>query len=117
MPEIVEHSSCGAEIELRAIPNDEPGMSPMELWCNESQERYMLTIEARDIERFAAICARERAPFAVLGELTAKRELVVRDSAQGNTPVAMPMEVLFGKPPKMTAASRELRVQGARVAP
>jgi phosphoribosylformylglycinamidine synthase len=101
VPEIVEHSSCGAELELRAIPNDEPGMSPMELWCNESQERYMLTIEARDIERFAAICARERAPYAVIGELTAQRDLVVRDSAQGNTPVAMPMEVLFGKPPKM----------------
>jgi phosphoribosylformylglycinamidine synthase len=101
VPEIVEHSNCGAEIELRAIPSDEPGMSPMELWCNESQERYMLTIEARDLERFAALCARERAPYAVIGELTAKRELVVRDSAQGNIPVAMPMEVLFGKPPKM----------------
>ena len=101
VPEIVDHSSCGAELELRAIPSDEPGMSPMELWCNEAQERYMLTIEARDLERFAAICARERAPYAVLGELTAKRELVVHDSAQGNTPVAMPMDVLFGKPPKM----------------
>ena len=53
VPEIVEHSRCGAVIELRAIPSDEPGMSPMELWCNESQERYMLTIEARDVARFA----------------------------------------------------------------
>ena len=65
VPEIVDHSGCGAEIELRAIPSDEPGMSPMELWCNESQERYMLTIEPRDIERFAAICERERCPYAV----------------------------------------------------
>ena len=102
VPEIVEHSGCGATIELRAIPNDEPGMSPMELWCNESQERYMLTIEAADLARFAAICDRERAPYAVLGELTASRELVVRDSMLGGAPVAMPMEVLFGKPPKMT---------------
>jgi len=111
VPEIVDHSGCGAEIDLRAVPNDEPGMSPMELWCNESQERYMLTIEARDIERFAAIAERERAPYAVLGELTARRELVVRDSALGGTPVAMPMEVLFGKPPKMTrtAASRPFK--------
>ena len=80
-------------------------MSPMELWCNESQERYMLTIEAGDLPRFAAICERERAPYAVLGELTASRELVVRDSALGGTPVAMPMDVLFGKPPKMTRAA------------
>src|SRR5512143_3390848 len=77
-------------------------MSPMELWCNESQERYMLAIEAADLPRFVAICERERCPHAVLGELTAQRDLVVRDSTLGGEPVAMPMEVLFGKPPKMT---------------
>jgi phosphoribosylformylglycinamidine synthase len=102
VPEIVDHSGCGATIELRAVPNDEPGMSPMELWCNESQERYMLTIEPADVPRFAAIAERERAPYAVIGELTANRELIVRDSSLGGTPVAMPMDVLFGKPPKMT---------------
>jgi len=102
VPEIVDHSDCGAVIDLRAIPSDEPGMSPMELWCNESQERYMLTLEPRDVPRFLAICERERCPYAVIGELTAKRDLVVRDSALGGEPVAMPMEVLFGKPPKMT---------------
>jgi phosphoribosylformylglycinamidine synthase len=106
VPEIVDHSGCGAVIELRAIPSDEPGMSPMELWCNESQERYMLTIEARDVPRFAAIAERERAPYAVIGELTADRELVVRDAALGGTPVAMPMQVLFGKPPKMTRQAK-----------
>jgi phosphoribosylformylglycinamidine synthase len=105
VPEIVDHSGCGAVIDLRAIPSDEPGMSPLELWCNESQERYMLAIEARDVPRFAAICERERAPFAVIGELTAERELVVTDEELGGTPVAMPMEVLFGKPPKMTRTS------------
>ncbi len=109
VPEIVDHSGCGAVIDLRAIPNDEPGMSPMELWCNESQERYMLTIDAGDVPRFAAICERERAPFAVIGELTASRELVVRDAVLGGTPVAMPMEVLFGKPPKMTRQAARTR--------
>src|SRR4029077_9714519 len=97
VPEIVEHSRCGAVIDLRAIPSDEPGMSPMELWCNESQERYMLTIDAADGPRLVAICARERCPDAVIGELTAKKDLVVRYSSLGNEPVAMPMEVLFGK--------------------
>jgi phosphoribosylformylglycinamidine synthase len=106
VPEIVDHSGCGAVIDLRAIPNDEPGMSPMELWCNESQERYMLTIEARDVERFAALARRERAPFAVIGELTKERELVVRDSSLEGAPVEMPMDVLFGKPPKMTRQTR-----------
>ena len=115
VPEIVDHSDCGAVIDLRAIPSDEPGMSPMELWCNESQERYMLTIEARDVERFAAFCVRERCPFAVIGELTAKRDLVVRDATLGGEPVDMPMEVLFGKPPKMTRA-RAHGVRRARVA-
>jgi phosphoribosylformylglycinamidine synthase len=102
VPEIVDHSHCGAVIELRAIPSDEPGMSPMELWCNESQERYMLTIEGSAVERFVAICERERCPYAVLGELTEKRDLVVRDATLGGEPVSMPMDVLFGKPPKMT---------------
>ncbi len=108
IPEIVDHSHCGAVIELRNVPNDEPGMNPMELWCNESQERYVLSIEPERIAAFTGICERERCPFAVLGELTEERELVVHDEQFGNKPVAMPMDVLFGKPPKMTreAASR-----------
>ena len=93
-------------IELRAIPSDEPGMSPMELWCNESQERYMLAVQARDVARFGAICERERCPYAVIGELTADRTLIVRDRDLDNEPVAMPMEVLFGKPPKMTRSAQ-----------
>jgi phosphoribosylformylglycinamidine synthase len=106
VPEIVEHSRCGARIDLRSIPSDEPGMSPMELWCNESQERYILSIEAEDVAAFEAICRRERCPYAVIGELTAKRELIVHDPLFGNEPVAMPMDVLFGKPPKMTRRAR-----------
>jgi phosphoribosylformylglycinamidine synthase len=106
VPEIVDHSGCGAVIELRAVPNDEPGMSPMELWCNESQERYMLSIAPQRLDRFLALCARERCPVAVIGELTAERTLVVHDSEFDNTPVAMPMDLLFGKPPKMTREAK-----------
>ena len=102
VPEIVDHSHCGAVIELRDVPNDERGMSPMELWCNESQERYMLSIEPANLPRFLEFCERERCPVAVLGELTAERDLVINDREFGNVPVAMPMDVLLGKPPKMT---------------
>jgi len=109
VPEIVEHSGCGAVIELRAVPNDEPGMSPMELWCNESQERYMLSIEADRLEEFLALCERERCPVAVIGTLSDERTLTVNDSEFGNTPVAMPMDTLFGKPPKMTRAASAKR--------
>jgi phosphoribosylformylglycinamidine synthase len=110
VPEIVELSGCGAIVELRAIPSDEPGMSPMELWCNESQERYMLAIEPQNVARFAELCERERCPFAVIGELTAERDLIVRDRTLGGEPVKMPMEVLFGKPPKMTRHARRARL-------
>jgi phosphoribosylformylglycinamidine synthase len=109
VPEIVEHSRCGAKLDLRRVPSDEPGMSPMELWCNESQERYMLSVEPERLGALEAICARERCPYAVLGELTAERELTVRDPHFANTPVAMPMDVLFGKPPKMTRRCRGAR--------
>jgi phosphoribosylformylglycinamidine synthase len=102
VPEIVDQSELGARIELRSVPNDEPGMTPMELWCNESQERYVLTVQAASLEHFVAVCERERCPYAVIGELTAERDLIVADSHFGNEPVAMPMEVLLGKTPKMT---------------
>ena len=102
VPEAVAHSGRGALIDLRAILNDEPGMSPMELWCNESQERYVLVVAAQDIDGFAALCARERCPFAVIGTLTDDGRLVVRDAQLGGTPVDMPIEVLLGKAPRMT---------------
>ncbi len=114
VPEIVEQSHRGAVIELRKVPNDEPGMTPMELWCNESQERYMLLVGTDDLESFGGLCERERCPYAVLGELTQERDLRVLDSEFENEPVAMPMEVLFGKPPKMT---REATSQPAEPEP
>ena len=80
IPEIVHQSHCGAEIRLRDVPNDDPGMSPMELWCNESQERYVMLLRADSVEAFERISERERCPYALIGELTAKRDLVVVDA-------------------------------------
>ena len=107
-PELVNDAGRGGRFELRNIPNDEPGMSPLEIWCNESQERYVLSVDAEDLELFAAICERERCPFAVVGEATEERQLTVADSHFGNKPVDMPLNVLLGKPPRMhRSASRE----------
>jgi phosphoribosylformylglycinamidine synthase len=101
LPELVNDSGRGGRFDLRAIPSDEPGLSPRELWCNEAQERYVLGIAAADLDRFAALCARERCPFAVVGTATAEPLLAVTDPLLGAQPVAMPLEVLLGKPPKM----------------
>ncbi len=109
IPEIVHQSECGAVIRLRDVPNDDPGMSPMELWCNESQERYVMLLRADAVEAFERICERERCPYALIGELTQERDLRVVDEEFGNEPVAMPLEVLFGKPPKMTREASPAR--------
>ncbi|MGQ7956595.1 phosphoribosylformylglycinamidine synthase [Pseudomonas sp. SP16.1] len=101
LPELINDGGRGGRFELRKVPNDEPGMAPHEIWCNESQERYVLSVDAADFERFQAICERERCPFAVVGEATAEPHLTVTDSHFGNTPVEMPLEVLLGKPPRM----------------
>ena len=113
LPELVNDGGRGGKFNLRALPNDEPGMSPLALWCNESQERYVLAISAARIDTFAAFCARERAPFAIVGEATTERRLVVEDPHFKNTPIDMPLEVLLGKPPRMhrreTSLQRPLR--------
>jgi phosphoribosylformylglycinamidine synthase len=102
VPEAVAHSRRGAVIDLRAIPSDEPGMSPMELWCNESQERYVLVVGADRLDAFESLCRRERCPFAVIGALTGDGRLVVQDRLLGGEPVDMPLDVLLGKAPRMT---------------
>ncbi len=101
VPEIVNDSGRGGRFELRTIPSDEPGMSPLEIWCNEAQERYVLAIDPDQLEEFEAICARERCPYAVIGEATAEQELIVADGLFDNTPIDLPLELLFGKPPRM----------------
>ncbi len=100
LPELVNDSCRGGRFELRNIPNDDNQMSPLEIWCNESQERYVLAISPASLDLFSDICARERAPFAVLGESTKEQELILSDSLFGNNPIDMPMGVLLGNPPK-----------------
>jgi phosphoribosylformylglycinamidine synthase len=102
LPELVYSARRGGRFDLRKIPNEEPGMSPLQIWCNEAQERYVLAIAPRDLERFRVICERERCPFAVIGEATADGRLVVADPEFGNRPVDMELGVLLGKPPRMT---------------
>jgi len=102
VPETLDHSGRGGEIQLRAIPNDEPGMSPMAIWCNESQERYVIAIAPESLELFVALCRRERCPYAVIGSATDDGWLRVQDKHFDNFPVNMPMEVLLGKAPGMT---------------
>ncbi|MCE7934508.1 MAG: phosphoribosylformylglycinamidine synthase, partial [Chlorobi bacterium CHB2] len=108
LPELVNDAGRGARFQLRAVPNAEPGMSPMEIWCNEAQERYVLAIRADAIAVFEELCRRERAPFAVLGTATEERQLLLEDSTFGNRPIDMPMEVLLGKPPKMHRVANHL---------
>ncbi len=100
-PELVNDAGRGARFDLRAVPLEESGLAPKEIWCNESQERYVMAIAAESLETFKAICERERCPFAVVGVTTDEKQLVLAD--EGNeSPVQMPMNVLLGKPPKMT---------------
>jgi phosphoribosylformylglycinamidine synthase len=101
VPELVHDGGRGGSFELRRVPNDEPGMSPVEIWCNESQERYMLAVSPENKEIFEAICQRERCPFAILGEALEELHLTLSDEHFGNKPVDIPMDVLFGKAPKM----------------
>ncbi|TAH40842.1 MAG: phosphoribosylformylglycinamidine synthase, partial [Betaproteobacteria bacterium] len=102
MPELADHAGLGAHFELREVHIEEPGMSPREIWSNESQERYVLAIAPESLAQFQAFCDRERCPFAVLGTATADGHLTVSDRHFGNKPVDMDMKVLLGKPPKMT---------------
>jgi phosphoribosylformylglycinamidine synthase len=103
-PELTNDAGRGAHFDLRAVPLEESGMAPKEIWCNESQERYVLAIAPESLDQFRAFCARERCPFAVVGVATEERQLIVGDdpsTSSGQAPVDMPMDVLLGKPPKM----------------
>ena len=101
LPELLDGAGCGGRIELRAIPCDDPTMSPLEIWCNESQERYVLAIDPGRIADFAALCERERCPWADVGEATRSRLLQVYDAEFDSFPVSMPMSVLLGDLPRM----------------
>ena len=101
-PELVNDAKVGALFDLRNVHNEEPGMSPRELWSNEAQERYVMAVLPENLEAFKAICERERAPFAIVGYATTERHLTVADSHFSNKPVDMDLSVLLGKPPKMS---------------
>ncbi len=110
LPELVHGGGRGGRFELRAVPSEERGMSPMQIWSNEAQERYVLAIAPERLDEFAALCERERGPFAVLGRAVSEDRLVVHDAEFGNDPVDMPLSVLLGKPPKMTRNVRREKV-------
>ncbi|MDZ7754689.1 MAG: phosphoribosylformylglycinamidine synthase [Gammaproteobacteria bacterium] len=101
LPELVHDSRRGGRFELRQIPNDDRGMSPMEIWCNEAQERYVLALRPEGLATFKALCERERCPHAVVGEARAEEHLSLTDGHFGDAPIDLPLEVLFGKPPRM----------------
>ncbi len=109
-PELVSDAGRGGQFELRSVPNDEPGMSPLAVWCNESQERYVLSVAPENLARFEAICERERCPYAVIGEATEAEHLTVTDAHFNDKPVDLPLEVLLGKAPRMHRSAQTLHV-------
>ncbi|MCX8956805.1 phosphoribosylformylglycinamidine synthase [Erwinia psidii] len=113
MPELVSDGERGGRFSLRDILSDEPGMSPLEIWCNESQERYVLAVAPEKLAEFDALCKRERAPYAVIGEATEEMHLSLSDSHFDNKPIDMPLDVLLGKTPKMTRDVTTLKAKGA----
>jgi phosphoribosylformylglycinamidine synthase len=100
-PELVDGAAKGARFDLSKVPLEESGLAPKEIWCNESQERYVIALKAEALPLFEAMCERERCPFAIVGTATDEKQLVLADPASDDTPIDMPMEVLLGKPPRM----------------
>ena len=113
LPELVHASGRGARLELRAVPNDDPGMSPLEIWCNEAQERYTLAVAAERLAELEAICRRERCPYAVVGEATADGRLTVTDPRFGNAPIDLPLDIVLGRPPRMVRDVKHERASRA----
>ncbi len=107
VPEIINDAGLGGEFELRQVPNDQPGMSPMQIWCNEAQERYVLAVDDRRLDAFKKLCERERCLYAVIGRATQEKHLTLTDmhfasqGAQAARPIDMDLGVLLGKPPRM----------------
>ncbi|MBF0308412.1 MAG: phosphoribosylformylglycinamidine synthase [Magnetococcales bacterium] len=110
VPELVHGGGVGARLELRDIPVDDTGMSPMEIWCNESQERYVLAITPERLGDFERLCRRERCPFHVIGTATREKRLVLTDRLTKTRPIDMDLEILLGKPPRMTRRATHRKV-------
>jgi len=108
-PELVKDGGCGGSFDLKAVPRSEEGLSPLETWCNEAQERYVMAIAPDDLAAFEAICQRERCPFAVVGTAEKKPQLTLSDGAEAT--IDLPLKVLFGNPPKMERAFSRSRIE------
>ncbi|GMK54743.1 hypothetical protein CspeluHIS016_0113290 [Cutaneotrichosporon spelunceum] len=111
LPELVHDVGLGAVFEIRDVLVDDPNMSPMEIWCNESQERYVLAVSPEDLPTFEEIARRERAPFAVVGTATEEERLIVTDRLLGDNVIDIAMSVLFGKPPRMHRKDKTVKPQ------
>ena len=109
LPELVHACGHGGHFKLRAVPSEEPGMSPMQIWCNEAQERYVLAIKPAALVAFQAMCERERCPFSVLGSATRAHHLRVEDEHFHNSPVDVDLSMILGKAPKMTRDVQHLQ--------
>ena len=116
-PELVNDAGRGAKFKLRDVPLEEHGLTPLQIWCNESQERYVLSILEKDLDTFRAICERERCPFAVVGVATDDGHLQVRDDLFSNNPVDLPLNVLLGKPPKTTRSDKTVKPSATEGSP
>jgi phosphoribosylformylglycinamidine synthase len=101
IPELLHDSGRGGIVRLRDIPSDDPGLSPLEIWCNEAQERYVLGLDAAAEQQFDKICQRERCPYAIVGEVTEEERLVLYDALRDENPIDTPLSVFLGNPPKM----------------
>ena len=115
LPELVKDGGVGADFSMDWIPSADPSLSPLALWCNEAQERYVLAVDPLKLQEFEAICERERCPYAVVGHAHDRPHLSVTKTDESRPPVDLPVDVLFGKPPKMhrEAATLTVRCQPA----
>ena len=109
VPEIIHDCKRGGRFELRNVHNADIAMSPMQIWCNEAQERYVVAIKPESLPLFSAFCEREHCLYAVIGEATDEEHLLLTDALLGDKPVDIPMSVLFGKPPKMHRNVRRVK--------
>ncbi|MEY6432014.1 phosphoribosylformylglycinamidine synthase [Thioalkalicoccus limnaeus] len=110
LPELVHDAGRGGRFALRSVPTDDPSLSPLEIWCNEAQERYVLAIAAGRLATFRALCERERCPYAIVGEATEVEDLVLEDARFDDRPIDMPLTLLFGEPPRMLRDATRLAV-------
>ncbi len=115
LPELVNDSGRGATFQLREVPVAEPDLSPLEIWCNESQERYVLALEEESIALFSDLCERERAPFAIVGTANNSGQLVLEDEHFNNRPIDMPLKTLLGKPPRMERCVKRVKKQASQL--